>query len=89
MNDKAESVSVLMINAKGITINVKGQDFFVSYHRVPWMREATIKDVLNIRMCGTDAVEWPALGVDLEIDSFRYPERYPLLIKRNQNETNS
>ena len=34
-------------------------------------------------MSGSEAIEWPDLGVDLEIDSLRHPERYPLLIKRN------
>ena len=77
-------VSVLMINAQGIMICVNGQDFFLSYNRIPWLREASIKDVLNVQMCGNDAVEWPTLDIDLEIDSLRHPERYPLLIKRNE-----
>ncbi len=80
------SVSVLMINAQGIMISVGGQDFFLSYNRIPWMRDASIKDVLNVQMSGAEAVEWPALDVDLEIDSLRHPERYPLLIKRNPGE---
>ena len=80
------SVSVLMINAQGIMISVGGQNFFLSYNRIPWMRDASIKDVLNVQMCGAEAVEWPALDVDLEIDSLRHPERYPLLIKRNPGE---
>ena len=85
-NINSTSVSVLMINGQGIMISVGGQDFFLSYNRVPWMREASINDVLNIQMCGNDAVEWPALDVDLEIDSLRHPERYPLIIKRNPTE---
>ena len=80
------SVSVLMINGQGIMISVGGQDYFLSYNRVPWMREASINDVLNVQMCGAEAVEWPALDVDLELDSLRHPERYPLLIKRNPTE---
>ncbi len=85
-NTSNTSVSVLMINGQGIMITVGGQDFFLSYNRIPWMREASIKDVLNVQMCGDEAIEWPALDVDLEIESLRYPERYPLLIKRNPTE---
>ena len=85
-NTNNTSVSVLMINAQGIMISVAGQDFFLSYNRIPWMREASINDVLNIQMCGNEAIEWPNLDVDLEIDSLRHPERYPLLIKRNPSE---
>ena len=36
------SVSVLMINDKGLMISVLGQDYFLSYNRIPWMRNASI-----------------------------------------------
>lgn len=65
-------------------ISVQGQDYFLSYNRVPWMRDATINEVLNVRMSGKNAIEWPKLDVDLEVDSLRHPEHYPLLIKRNE-----
>ena len=85
-NTSSTSVSVLMINGQGIMISVGGQDYFLSYNRIPWMREASIKDVLDVQMCGSEAIEWPSLDIDLEIDSLRHPERYPLLIKRNPTE---
>jgi hypothetical protein len=34
------SVAVLMINAQGMLITVQGQDYFLSYNRVPWLRDA-------------------------------------------------
>ena len=75
--------SVLMINADGIMLNVCGHDYFLSYNRIPWMRDASISSVLDVRMCGQNAIEWPALDIDLEIESLKHPERYPLIIKRN------
>jgi len=39
---------------------------------------------LNVQMSGNDAIEWPDLDVDLEIDSLKHPDRYPLIMKRNQ-----
>ncbi len=78
------SASVLMINAQGILLSVQGQDYFLSYNRIPWMRDAAIKCVLNVQMSGRNAIEWPDLDVDLEIESLKHPERYPLVIKRNQ-----
>ena len=72
-----------MINADGILLSVCGQDYFLSYNRVPWMRDASISQVLDVRMSGRSAIEWPALDIDLEIESLRHPERYPLVIKRN------
>ena len=45
--------------------------------------DARISSVLNVRMSGPRAIEWPDLDVDLEIESLRHPERYPLIIKRS------
>ena len=83
-NTNSTLADVLMINDRGIMISVLGQEYFLSYNRVPWMRDATINEVLDIRMSGKNAIEWPKLDVDLEIESLRHPERYPLLIKRNE-----
>ncbi len=83
-NINSTSASVLMINAQGIMISVLGQDFFISYNRIPWLQDAPIRSVLNVRMSGPEAIEWPELDVDLEIDSLRHPERYLLLIKHNE-----
>ena len=81
-----EQVSVLMINDKGIMLSVQGNDYFISYNRIPWMRTASICDVLDVKMSGRNAIEWPRLDVDLEIDSLKHPERYPLIMKRNEME---
>ena len=77
------SVSVLMINAQGMMLSVLGQDYFVSYNRVPWLRDARVSSALNVRMAGPNAIEWPELDIDLEIESLKHPERYPLVMKRS------
>ena len=82
-NSSNTSASVLMINAQGIMLSVLGHDYFLSYNRIPWMQDAPIRSVLNVQMSGPEAIEWPDLDVDLELDSLRHPERYPLVIKRN------
>ena len=92
-NSASTSASVLMINAQGIMLSVLGHDYFLSYNRIPWMhlsynripwmQDAPIRSVLNVQMSGPEAIEWPDLDVDLEIESLQHPERYPLVIKRN------
>lgn len=71
-NSVSTSVSVLMINAQGIMLSVLGHDYFLSYNRIPWMQDAPIRSVLNVQMSGPEAIEWPDLDVDLEIDSLRH-----------------
>ena len=83
-NSYNTSVNVLMINSQGILLNVMGNDYFVSYNRLPWMKDASIRSVLNVQMAGGNAIEWPDLDVDLEINSLKHPEQYPLVMKRNE-----
>ena len=78
------TASVLMINNQGIMISVAGNDYFLSYNRVPWLKDATVRNILSIKMSGKDAVEWPDLDVDLEVESLKHPERYSLVIRRNE-----
>jgi hypothetical protein len=73
-----------MINNQGVMISVEGNDYFLSYNRVPWLKDATVRNILNIKMSGKNAVEWPDLDIDLEIDSLKHPERYPLVMRRNE-----
>lgn len=82
-NSQNTLVSVLMINAQGIMLSVLGHDYFISYNRVPWLKDARIRDVLNVHISGHSAIEWPDLNVDLEIESLKHPERYPLVMKRS------
>ena len=77
------SVSVLMINAQGIMLSVLGNDYFISYNGMPWLKDARISDVLNVQMSGRSAIEWKNLDIDLEIESLKHPERYPLIMKRS------
>lgn len=73
-----------MINSQGIMVSVLGNDYFLSYNRIPWMKDAPVRNVLNVQMEGHNAISWPDLDIDLEIDSLRHPERYPLVMKRNE-----
>ena len=50
------------------------------------MKNACISDALDVQMSGRNAIEWPKLDVDLEIESLKHPERYPLIMKRTEME---
>ena len=57
----ADIGSVLMIDAQGMMQSVLGPDSFVSYNRVPRLRDARVSSALNVRMAGPNAIEWPEL----------------------------
>ena len=76
------SVKVLSITAEGINLSVAGKDYFISYNRVPWFRNARVNEIMNVSMMGRMGIRWEDLDVDLEIDSLEHPEKYPHVIKR-------
>jgi ribosomal protein S1 len=80
------SVEVLSIMPNGIFLSVSGNDYFLSYNRLPWFRTAKVSDILNVEMFGNDAIRWEALDIDLEIESLMYPEKYPHRMKRYEGE---
>jgi hypothetical protein len=65
----------------GITIEAFGSVFFLPYSKNPWFVNAKISDVFNIEPISDIGVRWDALDVDLAIDSFIHPEKYPLIMK--------
>ena len=85
-NTKHTSVSVRSIMPDGIFLTVYDNDYYLSYSRLPWFRNAKISDIFNVAMMGEDAIRWDTLDVDLEIDSLKYPEKYPLVMKRDLDE---
>jgi len=76
------SVKVLSITAEGIYLSVAGKDYFITYNRIPWFRNARVSEIMNVTMFGRMGIRWEDLDVDLEIDSLEHPEKYPHIIKR-------
>ena len=86
-NSENISVRVRSIMPDGIFISVGENDYYLSYDRLPWFKNATVSDIFDVKMCcGQAGIRWEALDVDLEIDSLKYPERYPLTMKRYAGE---
>ena len=85
-NTESTCVKVLSINTDGIFIDAFGKDYFISFNRLPWFREAKVSDIMNVRNIGTMGIRWDAIDIDLELDSLIHPEKYPLIIKRYADE---
>ncbi|GAP73426.1 DUF2442 domain-containing protein [Candidatus Symbiothrix dinenymphae] len=80
------SVNVQAIMPNGMYVSVSGSDYFLSFNRLPWFRNAKLDDIMNVEMFGNDGIRWDALDVDLEIESLIHPEKYPLVMKRTMDE---
>jgi hypothetical protein len=72
-------VQVNNVDAFGLWLLVRGKEFFLPYEEYPWFREARIADILNVSMANEGHLRWPALDVDLCVESIEHPEGSPLV----------
>ena len=79
INGTNTSVKVHAIVANGITVEVRGNTYFLPYSTNPWFENAKVTDVFNVEPVGKNGIRWDALDVDLAIESLMHPEKYPLI----------
>ena len=72
-------VEVTNLDRHGLWLFVRGEEFFLPFSDFPWFQEARILDVLNVELVQEGHLYWPALDVDLAVDSLKRPDSYPLI----------
>lgn len=75
----AAEVEVLNISKHGFWLMIHSQEYYLPFDDFPWFRNATIGEMLAVEHLRPDHLYWPALDVDLHLDSLQHPERYPLV----------
>jgi len=73
---------VVSINSTGLVVHINGEEYQIPFLRVPWFRNAKVEDVFDLRMNGLDEIRWDTLDIDLDIESLKHPEKYPLIMKQ-------
>lgn len=74
-------VEVQDVTKQGVWIYIKGKEYFLPHKTYPWFENAKISDVHNLKLLHETHLYWPNLDVDLELESLRTPEKYPLLYR--------
>lgn len=74
-------VEIQNISQRGIWLLAYGHEYFLSFKDYPWFKEATIADLHNVKLLHRSHLYWPALDVDLDLESLKHPENYPLVAK--------
>ena len=72
---------VTNIDCHGLWLFVKGTEYFLPYEEYPWFKEARVTDVLNVKLYHETHLHWPALDVDLCLESLQNPNAFPLAYK--------
>ena len=71
-------VEVSNIDQFGLWVLVQSKEYFLPYDDFPWFRNATIDQILKVKLLHQDHLYWPALDVDLCVDSLAEPGKFPL-----------
>ena len=54
------------------------EQLFVSFVEFPWFKNASAEQLNKIERPHEHHLYWPDLDIDLEVESIRHPELYPL-----------
>jgi hypothetical protein len=79
------AVEVANVSPFGFWLLVEGRERFVRFKDFPWFRDATIAELTHVLLPSPHHLYWPALDVDLAIESLDHPERYPLVSRTRPN----
>lgn len=72
------TAEVTNISQHGFWMLVDGREFFLAFDEFPWFRHASVEAILRLERPSPDHFRWPALDVDLGLDTIEHPEQYPL-----------
>jgi hypothetical protein len=79
------AVEVANVSPSGFWLLVEGRERFVPFKDFPWFRDATIAELTHVLLPSPHHLYWPALDVDLAVESLEHPERYPLVSRVRPN----
>ena len=74
-------VEVVHISSRGFWIYLHDHEYFLPFEEFPWFKNATIKEIQNVKLIHSHHLFWPNLDVDLEMDSLTHLEQYPLVYR--------
>jgi len=77
--DNISDVEVTHIDSHGVWVYVRSKEYFLPYEDYPWFLDARLKDIINVELHFGVHLHWPALDVDLSVDSLEHPDAYPLV----------
>lgn len=71
-------VEVTNISKHGFWILIDERELFLPFDEFPWFEQAPVRAILQVERPSAQHLYWPAIDVDLTVDSIEHPEKYPL-----------
>ena len=80
------AVEVTNISPHGFWLLLDGREVFAPFRDFPWFARATIAEISDVRRPSRHHLYWPALDVDLAVESLDRPDQYPLVSRLRANQ---
>jgi hypothetical protein len=74
-------VEILSIEVNGLWLFAKGKEYFLPHDDFPWFKEARVIDILDVELLHDFHLHWPALDVDLDLNSLDDLSSKPLIYR--------
>jgi len=79
------AVEVTNISPHGFWLLIDEREVFASFKDFPWFAAATVRQIAAVQRPSPHHLHWPALDVDLAVESLDHPEEYPLVSRVRSN----
>ncbi len=77
---KQERVKVTGVGNKGVSLDIHGKEYHMSYKDFPWLGSLTAQELGNIYIRYEDEIYFPDLDIELGLEILENPKKYPLLM---------
>ena len=74
-------VEVTNISKHCFWLLLGNEELALGFKEFPWFKNATVEQITNVQWQSPDHLYWPALDIDLSVQSIRDPGSYPLVSK--------
>ena len=79
--EPTSGAEVTNVSTNGVWLLLDGREMFLAFAGFPWFEHATIRQICQVERPSPHHLYWPALDVDLAVDSIIDPASYPLISK--------
>ena len=77
----ASAVEVTNISRHGFWLLLDEEELLLPFEQFPWFKSATVEQIINVKQPSAGHLHWPALDIDLAVQSIRQPEAFPLIAR--------
>ena len=75
------AVEIGNVDRFGLWLLIDDKEYFLPYKDFPWFRSAKLDQIFDVELRPGGHLHWPALDVDLSLDSLKHPEAFPLIYR--------